>query len=260
MKIKPGDFFDADSFHQPVVGIAVDMGVHDSGHHSHRRHQLLFSATGCITIEFEQTLCLLPPRRAAWIPAGTVHRALMRGVLAYRSLYFSTSLPFSGFPLQVIEVNPLLFEVIERMAFWPWDMPADQQTSLVTVFGEELQTARSENWRLPFPVDVRLSSWLDDVRKGVLPPRLNQLAQFIGASERTISRIFIKDTGMSYQRWRQQWRALKAIELLAEEENISNVAQQLEFISDSAFIAFFRQHTGFTPTRYTGKTSVSAAG
>ncbi len=31
---------------------------------------------------------LLPPRRAAWIPAGTTHRAIMRGVMAYRSLYF----------------------------------------------------------------------------------------------------------------------------------------------------------------------------
>lgn len=34
--------------------------------------------------------------------------------------------------------------------------------------------------------------------------------------EHTISRIFIRDTGMNYQNWRQQWRLLRAIEMLAE--------------------------------------------
>lgn len=71
--------------------------------------------------------------RAAWLPAGTVHRAVMRGVMAYSSLYFSTTLPFSALPLQIVEVNPLFFEVIERMAFWPWAMSEAQQASLITV-------------------------------------------------------------------------------------------------------------------------------
>lgn len=250
MKIAQDEIFDPDRFDDPVVGIAADLGVHDSGRHRHQRHQLLFSAVGSITIELEKTLCLLPPRRAAWIPAGTVHRAIMRGVMAYRSLYFSSSLPLSELPLQIVEVNPLFFEVIERMAFWPWGMPAEQQLSLIAVFCEEIQTARSENWRLAFPSDTRLNLWLDRVRMGELPPRLSQLAQQIGACERTISRIFIRDTGMNYQSWRQQWRLLKAMEMLADGLHINQVAQQMEFVSDSAFIAFFRQHTGTTPTRY----------
>lgn len=254
MIINQDQIFDADSFDTPVIGIAANMGIHDSGQHVHHRHQLLFTAAGCITIELEKTLCLLPPRRAAWIPAGTVHRALMHGVMAYRSLYFSTRLPFSALPLQIVGVNPLFFEVIERMAFWPWEMSAEQQTSLITVFGEELKKAPNENWSLPFPVDVRLLPWLDNLRRGELPPRLSQLAEKVGACDRTIRRIFIKETGMNYQRWRQQWRLLKAMELLAEGLTINQLTQQLEFVSDSAFIAFFRQHTGVTPTHYLRKT------
>lgn len=253
MKISPDDSFDPDSFSEPVIGIASDLGVHDSGQHSHLRHQLLFSASGSITIELEQTLCQLPPRRAAWIPAGTIHRAMMRGVLAYRSLYFSTTLPLSLLPLQIVEVNPLFFEVIERMAFWPWGMLAEQQVSLINVFCEEIQTARTENWTLQLPSDARLNLWLDGVRTGELPPRLGQLSQQIGASERTISRVFIRDTGMNYQNWRQQWRLLKAMEMLCDGWQLSYVAQQLEFVSDSAFITFFRQHTGTTPARYSLK-------
>ncbi|MEO4026905.1 AraC family ligand binding domain-containing protein, partial [Chromobacterium vaccinii] len=184
--------FDADGFDAPVIGIAADMGLHDSGRHCHRRHQLLFAAAGCITIELADTLCLLPPSRAAWIPAGTAHRVLMRGVVAYRSLYFAAELPFPAPPLQVVEVNPLLREVIERMAFWPWDWPVEKQAGLLAVFGEELQAARGENWRLPFPTDARLAAWLDSVHRGELPPRLNQLVEQVGASERTVSRIFIR--------------------------------------------------------------------
>ena len=37
MKIAPDDAFDADSFDKPVIGIASEMGVHDSGRHSHLR-------------------------------------------------------------------------------------------------------------------------------------------------------------------------------------------------------------------------------
>lgn len=88
MKIAPDTLFDPDIFTDPVIGIASDIGAHDSGQHSHLRHQLLFSAAGSITIEIDKTIYLLPPRRAAWIPAGTIHRAIMRGVMAYRSLYF----------------------------------------------------------------------------------------------------------------------------------------------------------------------------
>lgn len=40
----------------------------------------------------------------------------------------------SQLPVQIVEVNPLFFEVIERMAFWPWGMQAEQQASLITVF------------------------------------------------------------------------------------------------------------------------------
>ncbi|HHU0693682.1 helix-turn-helix transcriptional regulator [Citrobacter sp. Marseille-Q3906] len=250
MKISPEDSFDPDQYDEPVIGIASDMGIHDSGMHSHLRHQLLFSAAGSITIELDNTLCLLPPRRAAWIPAGTVHRAIMNGSMAYRSLYFSNSLPLSAFPLQIVEVNPLFFEVIERMAFWQWGMPAERQSSLITVFCEEIKNAQRENWTLWFPSDSRLNTWLDTVRKGELPPRLGQLVQKVGACERTISRIFIRETGMSYQSWRQQWRLLKAMEMLCAGWSLSQVAQQLDFVSDSAFIVFFRQYTGTTPTRY----------
>lgn len=80
------------------------------------------------------------------------------------------------------------------------------------MFREGIHAARSENWRLPFPSDVRLNAWLDCVRLSQLAPRLSQLAPQVGACGHTINR----DIGMNYQHWRQQWRLLKAMVMLAD--------------------------------------------
>lgn len=250
--ILPDHPFDPDRLAGDVLGIASDLGWHDSGLHHHGRHQLLFAQAGCMSIELENQLCLLPPSRAAWLPAGLPHRVLMRGVVAYRSLYFRPG-PELPTELQVIAVNPLLREIIERMAFWPWDKVESEQERTLALFVEELAQAPQEAWQLPMPVDPRLAGWLQELKRGqTLPARLNRLAARVGASDKTIGRIFMRETGMSYQAWRQQWRLLRALELLAEATPISQIGGQLEFSSDSAFISFFRQHTGQTPARYLG--------
>ena len=122
--ILPDHPFDPDQLTGSVIGIASALGWHDSGLHQHQRHQLLFAQSGCMTMELEGRVCLLPPTRAAWLPAGTEHRILMRGVVAYRSLYFQ---PHPELPstVEVLAINPLLHELIERMALWPWDKPQE---------------------------------------------------------------------------------------------------------------------------------------
>ena len=69
-------------------------------------------------------------------------------------------------------------------------------------------------------------------------------------STKTVSRLFKAETGMSYQAWRQQWRLLRAMDLLADNLQVSQVSDKLEFSSDSAFISFFKQHTGHTPSNF----------
>ncbi len=40
---------------------------------------------------------------------------------------------------------------------------------------------------------------------------------------------FYKETGLSYQQWRQQWRLMKAIELLATHHRYLEISQLLGF-------------------------------
>ena len=71
-----------------------------------------------------------------------------------------------------------------------------------------------------------------------------------GASARTLSRLFVKETDMTFGAWRQQARLLKALEMLAGGHGVTVAALELGYQSPSAFIAMFRRALGVSPGRY----------
>ncbi|HAS6301308.1 TPA: helix-turn-helix domain-containing protein [Vibrio vulnificus] len=243
--------FNADRLPGRVIGIAADVGQHDSGMHQHHKGQLLYAPKGCMSFALEGAICILPPTKAVWIPPRVAHQAVMTNVVAYRSLYFDCSEINSPDKVTVIEVNELLRALIERMAFWPWDKNEQEMTHTLALFWEEFFAAQQHDYRLPLPSDRRLKKWSQQLaRSDFLAPSCGELAKQVGASSKTITRLFKQDTGISYQEWRQQWRVLKAIELLSTPLPVSEVAHQLAFSSDSAFIAFFKKQTGQTPLAF----------
>ncbi|MDR2306989.1 MAG: helix-turn-helix transcriptional regulator [Paucimonas sp.] len=258
--LEPDARFDPDSFSAPVVGICSALGEHDSGSHRHARGQLLFTRQGCVRIEAPGRLCLLPPTQAAWIPAGLMHRARMRETVDYRSLYFSPALS-AALPVEItiLGVNPLLRALLERMAEAPFDCHWQEGASahLLALCLSELGQAPRQPLFLPLPGDRRLQGLVQSLER--LPPALGELARHVGASERTISRVLRRDTGMSYQQWRQQWRLLRAVEQLALQRPQGEIAETLGFATDSAFIAFFRGMTGVTPGAW-GRSATPGSG
>lgn len=243
------DEFDPDQLPNSVLGIAAALVQHDSGVHRHKMGQLLFSQQGCICITLNQSICILPPARLAWIPPLVEHRAEVTGVVGYRSIYLDTH-RYSVLPLQleVLGTTPLFREALERIACADFDTDWEQgaPANILAVCLDEISIARRELTLLPLPSDRRLKHLLRMPR--LLP--LHVLAQNTGASAKTISRIFRKETGVSYQEWRQQWRLIKAIELLAADYRLSDVACQLGFSSDSAFLTFFKNRVGCSPRVY----------
>jgi AraC-like DNA-binding protein len=72
----------------------------------------------------------------------------------------------------------------------------------------------------------------------------------VGASNRTLIRLFQRETGMSFGRWRQQLHIGLALQRLASGQSVTNIAFDLGYESTSAFIAMFRRMLGTTPARY----------
>lgn len=248
-RLAPTDAFNPDTMAEPVTGIASRLVQHDSGWHGHERGQLLFAYAGSIRLTMPRLIAVLPPIRVAWIPPGVPHRVQIRGEVEYRSIYLDPArMAAPATSPAILSMTPLLREVFERISLEPFDTDWSQGAprNLLAVCLDELCAARQEPMLLPVPTDRRLAGL--DLEE--LPPELETLSQRVGASARTITRIFRRETGMSYQAWRQLWRLLRAVDLLAADLSVTAVAFDLGFASDSAFIAYFRQMTGDTPGRY----------
>lgn len=237
----------------PIIGLASDLVQHDSGFHQHDEHQqLLYAPSGCMTLLTVDMQVILPPTRMLIIPVAVSHRVFFRNVVSYRSVYFKAKENiWNKDSIQVLEVNPLLEQIIERICFWEWDSYSKEQYSLIRVFSDELKAAVTEDYHLKIPSDMRLINLMRQIiiEKRV-PPFLKEITLEVGASEKTISRIFKKETGMVYQDWRLQWKYYRTLELLAEDMPITLIADALEFSSDSAFIEFFKKYAGKTPYKY----------
>ncbi|MGM1327577.1 AraC family ligand binding domain-containing protein, partial [Klebsiella michiganensis] len=110
--------FDPDALKSSLIGVQSALGNHDSGSHRHKMAQILFTRQGCVrlTLDGGALLCLLPPGRAAWIPAQVSHRAEMKNIVDYRSVWFQPQ-RYPQLPTQsaILNVVPLLRELLERI-------------------------------------------------------------------------------------------------------------------------------------------------
>jgi AraC-like DNA-binding protein len=72
----------------------------------------------------------------------------------------------------------------------------------------------------------------------------------VGASERTLARAFIAETGLPFGRWRTLVRLQAALPELAAGRAVATVARQVGYDTTSAFVAAFRREIGLTPGSY----------
>ncbi len=178
------------------------------------------------------------------------HEVLNRGQTEMRSLYLA---PRSARALPgkctVLEISPLVRELIRKVN----ELPVEYDESgadgrLVAVLLDELATLRQAAFILPLPKDRRLLGIYAALQDKPADPRtLAQWAENAGASERTLARLFQRDTGMRFGDWRQRLRLLMSLDALEAGESVLQAALAHGYDSPSAFIIAFRNVFGSTP-------------
>ncbi len=250
----PDDDREIDSVARPIATRTSEMpsGRITQRHH-HMRAQLLYGSKGVLTVETAAGIWVVPPLRAVWIPPLTDHEVSARGNVMVRSLYFHPSI-ISGLPTEccVVTVSPLLREMILRAVELPNLYDEDGADGrFMSVLLDQIKALPETPLHLPVtdhpnlrPIYARLSENPADSRS------LEYWAEEIGASTRTLTRLFHKETGMNFRQWRQQVRLLEALTRLAAGSPVTNVALDLGYDSQSAFIAMFKKALGKTPGKY----------
>ncbi|CAM5325696.1 AraC family transcriptional regulator [Streptomyces fumanus] len=217
--------------------------------HRHDDHQIVYAGRGVLTVTTSAGSWVAPATRALWIPAGTVHAHQAHGDLDLHLV----GLPATENPLglespAVLAVGPLLRElIIARARAGDGDTP--EGTRLRGVLLDQLRiSARQQPLHLPMPSDPLLRAVCDLLRADPSDNRtLAEWGRLVGASDRTLSRLFARELGMTFPQWRTQMRLHRALVLLAERTPVTQVANRCGWSSTSAFIDVFRRAFGHTP-------------
>jgi len=196
---------------------------------------------------------VIPPHRAVWVSAGIDHSIEMCGSVLMQTIYLATglspSLPCGCF---AVNVSPLLRElIIHAVKLGMLDRTIPKEARLIGVLLDQIAALPVMALELPMPRDrraLRVAAWLEEHQDA--PGLLKQVRKTAGCSKRTVERLFLAETGLTFGRWRQQLRLLHALRMLASGKAVTAVALEVGYDSPSAFIAMFRRTLGTTPSRY----------
>lgn len=224
-----------------AAGAAVDAHRHDD-------HQIVYAGRGALTVTTGAGSWVAPGTRAIWIPAGTVHAHRAHGELDLHLVGLpATENPLALTTPTVLAVGPLLRELIVAHTRTP-DDAGPERARLRAVLLDQLRASPQQPLHLPTPTPPLLRTVCDILRADPADSRtLAALGREAGASDRTLSRLFRRDLGMTFPQWRTQLRLHHALVLLAENTPVNAVAHQCGWSSASAFIDVFRRAFGHTP-------------
>ena len=221
--------------------------------HFHDRDQLVYASRGVMTVRTSDGTWVVPTYRAVWIPAIVPHTITMSGTVAMRTLYLKPRLA-KAMPRDccVVNVPPLLKELIlHACAFSALKKTISWQRHLIEVIIDQLESIQMVPLQLPNPSDARALRIAEALLTDPSESRtLQQLCKVAGAGKRTVERLFLDDVGITFGKWRQQLRLMRAMQLLAEGKMVTHAALEAGYSTPSAFISMFRKTLGTTPASY----------
>ncbi|GCE89388.1 transcriptional regulator [Komagataeibacter diospyri] len=253
---KTEDWIEPDDVPRAIVTYGYAAGQAESmelDFHSHAKSQIMLVQRGALTCAREGGLWVVPPRSAIWIPGGTRHAIRTSGALEGYNAFIDPVLgPALPETCCAVAVTPLLRELLVRASELPLYYEENGANArLLDVLLDEIARARVEDLHLPMPADRRLRGIAGMITDSPGERKtLDIWARQAGVSERTLSRLISRETGMNFGRWRQQLSVMLAVRWLADGATIQQVAGDLGYESVPSFVTMFRKVLGTPPGRY----------
>ncbi|MFI5716659.1 helix-turn-helix domain-containing protein [Nocardia sp. NPDC051750] len=217
--------------------------------HRHIDHQLVYASSGAAEVRTDTGCWIAPADRAIWIPAGHWHEHHFYGPTRFHCVAFHPG-GAGDWTTPTVLATPALVRELVITCSAPADLPEPELDRIQQVLLDQLRRSPRQQLSLPAARDERLRRACALVEQDLTVVwTLATLGRRIGASERTLTRLFRAELAMTYPQWRTQLRLHRAVQLLAEGLPVTTVAGRCGWASASAFIDVYREILGHTPGR-----------
>ncbi|MGY0021058.1 AraC family transcriptional regulator [Streptomyces sp. YJ-C3] len=239
--------------HTPVAPTSTQFrdGGDTIDRHRHDDHQLIYVSSGVLAITTEHGSWIASNDRALWVPANTWHEHRFYGQSRFHTIGFPTRKTplLNARQPTVIAVDPLVRELL--IALTSTTLTPSETRHIDAVLRDRLRRVTTEPIALPAAQDRRLADACRLVENDLRQPHtLAQLAAQVHTSERTLSRLYRDEFGMTYPQWRTRARLFTGLIMLAEGAAVTDTAHACGWATTSAFVHTFAQTMGTTPGAY----------
>lgn len=252
--MKTDPVFNPDDYDSPVT-VLEDDKTSVAGEwplHAHRKGQLLVMLRGAAICEVEDGLWMVPTECAVWIPAHMRHSNKFTQNAHVCHVFLDETLAILPSHCCTLGSTALIREMIKTLASRPKVYAPDDATGrLVGVLLDELAQLPLEGVYLPVYGDTRLKKILTMLRNNPADrSTIAQWAERVAMSERSLERLTLAATGLTFGRWKQQFQIVLALQYLAEGLSVQIVAEKLGYESVPAFVTMFKKALGKPPSQY----------
>lgn len=246
--------FDPDATQCPVVARHLDFVDYEAEVpvHTHRKGQLIIALYGAVVCRAENEIWIVPPQSAVWIPGGIPHSAKATWNAHLNYLFIEPGAAALPDRCCTLAISQLIKELVDRLTHESVDFSPDSHVArLIKVTLDELVMMPQQNFSLPVSAHPKIRAMADTL---VSHPddrsTFKEWAKRLALSERSMARLMLRETGLTFGRWRQQLHLIIALQELASGVSVQNVAGKLGYESVNAFITMFRKTMGSTPAHY----------
>lgn len=235
-----------------AAGPSMETGKLEGEPHRHREAQLMYIVRGELLCEASGAWWIVPPSSALWVPGDVEHRIRAAAPLEGYNVFLDPGAA-RHLPAEccAVSVTPLFREIVYRLATHPRSHPDGPAGRLVAVLLDELATVAIDKHRLPMPADPRLRKLVTMMTSNPSDGAdMKTWARRIGVAERTLNRLLVQETGLSFRRWRQQLHIILAIQGMSRGASVQSIASSLGYESASSFVLMFRKALGKSPAKY----------
>lgn len=197
----------------------------------------------------------VPRHTVFWIPPEVEHCTLQSQDAVSIVLHLAPEVAKAYLPPIPVRfiINPMTEEMIKHFArVWQTtkhDITAKRIAKLIV--SELSHAPHLQRGFAPVPDNAILRTVSESIlASNGQSKTMQQWAEQFAISTKTLERLALKNTGMPFYQWSQQFRLLPALSALSEGKTVEATASQCGYETSAAFIAAFTRTFGTTPGKY----------